>query len=252
MRVTFLGTGTSHGVPMIGCACPVCMSSDPRNNRYRCSVYIEIDGLKLLIDTPPELRLQLLREGIATADAILFTHAHADHVFGLDDCRRFNDINGRGLPVYGSRETMATLRRTFEYVFVPTQIGGGKPQLDLIEVDGRFSIGGVDVTVVPVLHGKLPVCGYKIGGFAYVTDCSAIPDESAELLTGLDTLVLGVLRPEPHETHFSLSEGMAVVEQFKPRRAYFTHISHRMEHGHINSILPPGVELAYDGLRIEV
>lgn len=252
MRVTFLGTGTSHGVPMIGCGCPVCKSTDPRNHRHRCSIYIETDGPRLLVDTPPELRLQLIREDIASADAVLFTHAHADHIFGLDDVRRFNDANGRPLPCYGSEATLATVRKTFEYIFVPTQLGGGKPQLGLIPVDRRFSVGVVDVTVVPVLHGNLPVYGYKIGGLAYVTDCSAIPPESAELLTGLDTLVLGVLRPEPHETHFSLSEGLAVVDQLKPRRAYFTHISHRLEHEHTNDVLPPGVELAYDGLKIEV
>lgn len=252
MRITFLGTGTSHGVPMIGCGCAVCKSTDPRNHRSRCSVLVETDGPKLLIDTPPELRLQLLREDIASADAVLFTHAHADHIFGLDDVRRFNDANGRPLPCYGSEATLATVRRTFEYVFVPTQLGGGKPQLDLIVVDGQLDIEGVQVTTVPVLHGELPVYGYKIGGFAYVTDCSAIPEESAKLLKGLDTLVLGVLRPEPHETHFSLSEGLAVVDQLRPRRAYFTHISHRLEHKRTNAILPPGVELAYDGLKLTI
>jgi phosphoribosyl 1,2-cyclic phosphate phosphodiesterase len=252
MRVTFLGTGTSHGVPIIGCGCPVCRSGDPRNQRHRCSILIEVDGVKLLVDTPPELRIQLLRENIATADAVLFTHAHADHIFGLDDVRRFNDANGRALSCYGSEATLATVRRTFEYVFVPTQLGGGKPQLDLIPVENAFSVGGVGVTIVPVLHGELPVYGYKIGGFAYVTDCSAIPSESAKLLTDLDTLVLGVLRPEPHETHFSLSEGLAVVDQLRPRRAYFTHISHRLDHERTNAILPPGVEMAYDGLKLMI
>lgn len=249
MKVTFLGTGTSHGVPVVGCDCPVCRSSDPKNNRTRCAVYIETDGLKILVDTPPELRLQFLREDISHADAILFTHAHADHIFGLDDVRRINEISHRQIPCYGSRETLDTLRRAFEYVFVPTQLGGGKPQLELIPVEGPFTIGGARIQPVRILHGILPVLGYRIGGFAYLTDCSCIPEESAEMLGGLDTLVLGVLRPEPHETHFSLSQGLAVVDQLKPRQTYFTHLSHRLDHERTNSILPPGVELAYDGLQ---
>lgn len=252
MIVKFLGTGTSHGVPMIGCGCPVCTSDDPRNQRTRCSVFIESGGTTLLIDTPPELRLQLVREGIACADAVLFTHSHADHIFGLDDVRRFNDALDAALPCYGSPETLATIRRAFDYVFVPTQIGGGKPQLELIPVEGCFQAGEVAVTPIPVFHGSLRVLGFRIGGFAYVTDCSEIPPESARLLSGLDTLVLGVLRPEPHETHFSLSQGLAVVDQLKPRRAFFTHISHRLEHERTNAVLPPGIELAYDGLAVTV
>lgn len=252
MIVRFLGTGTSHGVPMIGCDCPVCTSGNPRNQRTRCSVLVECGGARLLIDTPPELRLQLVREGISCADAVLFTHAHADHIFGLDDVRRFNDVLCTALPCYGSRETLATIRRAFDYVFVTTQIGGGKPLLDLVPVDGPFVIEGVEVVPVPVLHGKMSVLGYRIGDFAYVTDCSNIPPGSAALLRELDTLVLGVLRPRPHETHFSLSEGLAVVDELKPKRAFFTHISHRLEHERTNDVLPPGVELAYDGLVVRV
>jgi phosphoribosyl 1,2-cyclic phosphate phosphodiesterase len=237
---------------MIGCGCAVCKSPDPRNQRTRCSIFIEDDHTSLLLDTPPELRVQLLREDIATADAVLFTHAHADHIFGLDDVRRFNDINGCALPCYGSAQTLATVRRAFDYIFVPTQLGGGKPQLDLVPVDGPFEVGGIVVTPVPVMHGSIPIYGYKIGGFAYVTDCSAIPDASMEMLGGLDTLVLGVLRPEPHETHFSVSQGLAVVEKLRPKRTFFTHISHKLDHEHTNSVLPPGVELAYDGLRLTI
>ena len=252
MKVTFLGTGTSHGVPMIGCDCPVCTSTDPRNSRTRTSALVEIDGAHLLIDASPELRLQALREDVRKVDAVLFTHAHADHIFGLDDVRRFNDVSGNSMPCYGSRDTLRTIRRSFEYCFVPSQIGGGKPSLDLIEVDGPFEVLGTEITPVPVFHGELGVLAYRIGDFAYVTDVSMIPDSSAETLRGLDTLVLGVLRPDPHETHFSLDEGLAVVERLGPARAFFTHIAHRLDHEATNALLPEHVRLAYDGLRITV
>jgi phosphoribosyl 1,2-cyclic phosphate phosphodiesterase len=185
-------------------------------------------------------------------DAVLFTHAHADHIFGLDDVRRFNDISGRVMPCYGSRETLDTIRRAFDYVFVPTQVGGGKPSLDLISIEATFDVDGVTVTPIPIFHGRIPVYGYRIGDFAYVTDCSRIPDSSAPFLEGLDTLVLGVIRHEPHETHFSVSEGVAVAERFKPRQTYFTHIAHRLDHEQTNAALPPNVQLAYDGLRISI
>ncbi len=252
MIVTFLGTGTSHGVPMIGCDCAVCTSSDPRNNRTRSSVLVETDGASLLIDTTPELRIQALRENIRRVDAVLFTHAHADHVFGLDDVRRFNDLSGRSMPCYGPEETLVTIRRAFQYVFVPTQLGGGKPSLELIPVTGTFHAAGVWVTPVPVMHGRLHIHGYRIGRFAYVTDCSGIPDGSMALLQDLDTLVLGALRPTPHETHFSVGQAMEVVDMLKPRQAYFTHISHRLDHEMTNASLPPYARLAYDGLRIDL
>lgn len=252
MKVTFLGTGTSHGVPMIGCDCAVCRSDNPRNKRTRASVLVEIDGVNLLIDTTPELRIQTLREEIRHVDAVLFTHAHADHIFGLDDVRRFNDLSGNAMPCYGSAETLKTIRRVFEYVFVPTQVGGGKPALDLIEVDTLFNIREVSIQPVQVLHGKLNVLGYRIGGFAYVTDVSCIPESSMQLLTGLDALVLGVLRPQPHETHFSLAEGLEVVERLQPKSAYFTHIAHKLDHETTNASLPPHIRLSYDGLRIDL
>ncbi len=252
MTVTFLGTGTSHGIPVIGCSCRVCTSENPRNMRTRCAVFVDCGPTKLLIDTPPELRLQLVRERISCADAVLFTHAHADHIFGLDDVRRFNHFLRSALPCYGSEQTLRTIRRAFDYVFVPTQVGGGKPLLDLICVDSAFQVQEVSVTPIPVLHGELPVLGYRIGGFAYVTDCSRIPRQSLDLLRGLDTLVLGVLRPEANETHFSLSEGLAVVGELKPKRAWFTHVSHRLEHEQANASWPPDVQLAYDGLTVEI
>lgn len=250
MKVTFLGTGTSHGIPMIACDCAVCRSDDPRNKRTRASALVEVDGASLLIDTPPDFRAQVLRENIRRIDAILFTHAHSDHVFGLDDVRRFNDLSGTVMPCYGSEQTLRTIRRAFQYVFVPTQVGGGKPALDLIPVRAPFTANGTAITPVQVLHGKLKVLGYRIGDFAYVTDVSCIPDTSMELLRGLDVLVLGVLRPLPHETHFSVDEGLGVVEALRPKSAYFTHIAHKLDHEATNAGLPPHVRLAYDGLQI--
>lgn len=252
MKVTFLGTGTSHGVPMIGCNCPVCCSDDPRDKRTRSSVLVEVDGRSLVIDTTPEFRVQVLRENVRRVDAVLFTHAHADHVFGLDDVRRFNEMSGREMPCYGSQDTLTTLRRAFDYVFVPTQLGGGKPSLELIEIDGQFEVAGVSVIPIPIFHGELPIHGYRIGNFAYVTDCSAIPAPSLELLQGLDVLVLGVLRHEPHETHFCLGEGLEIVERLRPRRAFFTHIAHKLGHEATNATLPEAVRLAWDGLQLDI
>jgi len=250
MKVTFLGTGTSHGIPMIGCDCEVCTSTNPKNHRTRSSVIVEVNEKNLLIDTTPEFRIQILRENIRRIDSVLFTHAHADHIFGLDDIRRFNDLSGTSIYCYGNEETLKTIRRAFDYVFVPTQIGGGKPSLELVPVDGPFETEGVEIIPIPIMHGRLKILGYRIGDFAYITDCSSLPDSSADLLLNLDTLVLGVLRPQPHETHFSVSEGLAVVEKLQPNRTFFTHISHRLEYRHTNDVLPPNVQLAYDGLQI--
>lgn len=250
MRVTFLGTGTSHGIPMIGCDCSVCRSNDPHNKRTRASVYIEEGEAALLIDTPPELRIQVIREGIRRVDAVLFTHAHADHMFGLDDVRRFNDISGHPMACYGMESTLGTVRQAFEYAFVPTQNGSSKPAIDLVPIESDFSVAGVDVRPVPVVHGRMKVLGYRIGDFAYVTDVSHIPEPSMEMLCGLEVLVLGVLRPQPHETHFSVGEGLEAIEALKPRTAYFTHVSHKLDYESTNSWLPSNVRLAYDGLQI--
>lgn len=250
MNVTFLGTGTSHGVPMIGCDCPVCRSDDPKDKRTRCSALVEANGASLLIDTPPELRIQVLREDVRHIDAVLFTHAHADHVFGLDDVRRFNDLGGKSMPCYGNAATLATVRQAFEYVFVPTQQGGGKPSLDLMPVDHEFIVNGVEVQPVKVMHGKLHILGYRIGGFAYLTDVSRIPEHSMDTLANLDVLVIGVIRHQPHETHFCVPEALEVVARLKPKRAFFTHIAHKLGHKETNASLPPHIRLAYDGLRI--
>ncbi len=253
-RVVFLGTGTSHGVPVIGCDCAVCTSPDPRDRRTRSSILVEWEGRNILVDTATELRLQALRENLRRVDAILFTHSHADHICGLDDVRRFNQLQRASLPCYGNRETLDNLTRQFWYVFADTQKGGGKPQLDLIPVEpGQpLSVLGLEVRPIPVLHGRLPVLGYRFGDLAYVTDVSEIPVESLALLEGLDVLVLDALRWRPHPTHFSVEQALAVVERVRPDRAYFTHICHDLGHVETNQKLPPGVELAYDGLAIEL
>lgn len=236
---------------MIGCHCSVCTSSDPHNKRTRTSALIEVGGKHILIDATPELRLQCLANNVQRVDAVLFTHAHADHIFGLDDIRRFNELQRSSIPCYGSVETLETIKRAFEYIFVPTQVGGGKPKIDLIEVNGLFEASGVSIMPIPALHGEMPILGYRIGKLGYVTDCSYMPDESKQLLKGLDVLILGVLRREYHSTHLTLEQGIALTQELAPKRAYFVHMSHGLDHDHTNRDLPEGIELAYDGLSVD-
>ena len=252
MQATFLGTGTSHGIPVIGCRCPVCTSGDPRNQRTRCSLVVRTGRATLLIDTATELRLQAVREGLAQVDAVLFTHPHADHIGGMDDLRRFNEIQGRAMPCYGNLFTLDEIRKRFDYIFRETQLGGGKPQLELHQVEGTaFALCGLAIQPVPIWHGRLPILGYRFADFAYLTDCSEIPVESLPLLQGLEVLVLGALRYRPHPTHFSLAQALEVVMRLQPRRALFTHICHDLDHQAVNATLPEGIELAHDGLSVE-
>lgn len=266
MKITVLGSGTSHGVPAIGCDCGVCRSTDPRDRRTRPSIRIEIaDGeaagrvpfagavRSILVDTSTDLRAQALANDVRRVDAILFTHTHADHVFGLDDVRRFNQMQKGAIACYGDAPTVASLRRMFSYVFdPPTQVGGGLPQLTLFPLAGVFSLGGVEVVPVTVLHGVLPVLGFRIGSFAYLTDCNRIPDASWPLLAGVRTLIIDALRQRPHSTHFSVSEAIEASQRIGASRTYFTHISHDLPHAATNAQLPAGVELAYDGLTLEI
>jgi phosphoribosyl 1,2-cyclic phosphate phosphodiesterase len=237
---------------MIGCTCSVCTSSNPYNRRLRTSAMIEVSGLHILVDTSPELRLQCIINNIRHVDAVLFTHAHADHIFGLDDIRRFNEIQGTSIPCYGSAGTLATIRKAFEYIFIQTQEGGGKPKIDLNEVSESFNIGNVVITPIPAMHGDVPVYGYRIGNLAYVTDCSEIPIESKALLKGLDLLVLGVLRKRSHDTHFTLDQGVALVHELAPKHTCFVHMSHSLDHEETNQQLPLGMELAYDGMTVDI
>ena len=253
-RLTFLGTGTSHGVPMIGCTCAVCQSSDPRDNRTRPSIYIEVDdGPAVLVDTSTDLRQQALMRKVHRVDAILFTHSHADHVMGFDEVRRFNALSGQPIPAYADARTSADLRRMFSYVFdLPQDKGGGIPQLTLSTIDGAFNVAGLRVQPVPLMHGSRPVLGFRFGACAYLTDCNAIPERSWSLLEDLDVLVLDALRHRPHPTHFTVAQALAVVDRLKPRRTYFTHICHDLAHAATNQALPASVELAYDGLALTI
>lgn len=289
MNILVLGSGTSHGVPMIGCRCEVCTSTDPHNIRFRPSILVRHAGRAILVDTTPELRLQALTFDVRSIDAVLYTHTHADHIMGLDDLRRFNDLSGREMPVYGDDETLTDIRRIFPYIFKETQPGGGKPRLTLHPVERNFTLFGLRIRSFYVLHGRLPVLAYRfdsspvddeggpsqsaqvVGGesadlgltlrdaartpvqsrgrsIAYVTDVSAIPPDSLELLRGLDVLVLDAVRFEPHATHFGLYQALDVIAEVKPTQAYLTHLSHHFDHEKVNAQLPAGVELAYDGL----
>jgi phosphoribosyl 1,2-cyclic phosphate phosphodiesterase len=267
MRITLLGTGTSHGVPAIGCDCAVCHSTDPRDHRTRPSILIDLqdnEGTRLrspiasavryvLVDTATDLRAQALTHDVRRVDAILFTHSHADHIFGLDEVRRYNVLQRTAIGCYGDRKTLGDLKRVFSYIFdTPPEVGGGVPHLGLFPIEGRFSLGGVEFVPVPLMHGPTPILGYRIGSFAYLTDCNHIPDDSWPLLEGVRTLVLDALRDRPHSTHFSVAEALEVVDRLAPDRSYFTHICHDLPHAATCARLPAGVELAYDGLVLEI
>ncbi|MDM8008141.1 MAG: MBL fold metallo-hydrolase [Phycisphaerae bacterium] len=252
-RIVILGTGTSHGVPMIGCTCPVCTSSDPRDKRTRTSVAVETAGRSFLIDTPPELRTQCLACNITRVDAVLYTHSHADHIVGLDDLRRFNALQKAPIPCYGDAHTLRDLHRMFPYAFQDMpDYPSAKPHLEMIEVDGAFELLGVRVVPIPLFHGKLPVLGFRIGPFAYCTDCNQIPDESMALLQGLKVLILDGLRRRPHPTHFNLEQAVEAARRIGARQTFFTHIAHELAHEATNAELPPGMALAHEGQVIEI
>jgi phosphoribosyl 1,2-cyclic phosphate phosphodiesterase len=254
LQITFLGTGTSHGVPMIGCECATCLSNDPRDRRLRPSLLIRADdGTSLLVDAGPDLRVQALTHRIHRLDAVAFTHGHADHILGLDDVRRYNSLMKRPMPLYGDRVTLDEIKRMFGYAFDPnTPKGGGIPQLDLIEVDGPFTVGSLRILPVPIWHGKRLILGFRVGRFAYLTDCSGIPDDSWPLLQAVEIVVLDALRHTPHPTHFTLEEAVAAARRIAPRQAYFTHMCHDLPHAATNAHLPADMALAYDGLQLNV
>lgn len=252
LTVTFLGTGTSTGVPVVGCRCRVCTSPDAKNKRLRQSVKVESGGRTFLIDTTPDLRLQLLRDPIPRLDFILFTHSHSDHIMGLDDIRPFNFRQREPIHAFASTHTARAIRRAFSYIWNDSQIGGGKPQLDLHEVDGAFTHEGVHIVPIPVLHGEWTILGYRIGPFAYITDTNGIPDDSLRLLEGIEVLALDGLRPAPpHPTHFTIDEAIVAARRIGPRQTYLIHLTHDVDHDEYDATLPEGVNLAYDGLRLE-
>jgi len=258
VKLTFLGTGTSFGVPQLGCGCAVCRSPDPRDRRTRVGAAVETDaGAVLLIDTPPELRLQLLRAGITRVDAVLYTHGHADHTHGIDDLRAITAREGTHLPVYGARDTLHGLARKFAYIFddaIKPLPGTTKPQARAIElVAGETTrIAGVNVTAVPVPHGPVTVFAYRIGALAYVTDAKRVPPESIALLHGARVLVVNALFRRPHPSHLSLEEALHVAEAVGAERTYLTHLTHDNFHAALAAELPAGVEPAYDDLTITV
>ncbi len=252
-RLTFLGTGTSHGVPMIGCECTTCRSEDPRDRRWRPSALLDLpDGLSVLIDTTPDLRSQALAYGVRRVDAVLFTHAHADHIFGLDELRRYNALQRSAIPCFASAPTARSLRRTFDYIFGVSDAGmGSVPRLELFTIGGVFSLGRSIVRPLSLLHGRDPILGFRVGSLAYLTDCSAIPAATWPELTDLDVLVLDALRDREHPTHLNVAQAVALAARIGARSTFFTHMSHDLPHAATCARLPAGVQLAYDGLSLE-
>lgn len=255
MKLTFLGTGTSSGVPMIGCSCPVCRSLDYRDQRLRVSVHLEAAGRSLVIDTGPDFRQQMLRARISQLDGILYTHEHKDHTAGLDDVRAFNFRQQQEMPIFAEPRVIEQLKREFAYVFAEHKYPG-VPQVSLHPIaddQQPFDALGLAVQPLRALHYKLPVLGFRIGDLAYLTDANRLPASTMAQLRGADTIVLNALRHEPHISHFTLSEAVAILQELKPRRAYLTHISHQLgRHHEVEATLPPWVRLAYDGLVVEV
>ena len=254
-----MGSGTSHGVPMIGCQCDVCLSANPKNRRFRPSILVSHQNQHILVDTTPEMRLQCLAWDVRQVDAVLYTHTHADHLFGLDDLRRFNHLSGKPMPIYGDANTLDDIRRSFPYIFEETQAGGGKPDLRLHLVESNFELLGLQIQSFYVLHGRLPVLSYRFDqpetadsparSAAYVTDVNQIPPDSMAKLNGLDLLILDAVRFEPHSTHFGLYEALEIIAHLKPKQTYLTHLSHAFDHDKVNADLPECVQLAFDGLK---
>jgi phosphoribosyl 1,2-cyclic phosphate phosphodiesterase len=250
LKVTFLGTGTSQGVPVIACNCSVCSSSNSKDNRLRTSVWIETDQLSLIIDSGPDFRFQVLRAGISTLDAILFTHQHRDHIAGLDDVRSFNFKQKMAMPVYGNELVLDQIRREFHYVFENKY--PGIPQLEIHQIDNNpFQIKNLNITPIHVLHHKLPVFGFRIQDFTYITDANTIPEKEIDKIRGSKTLVINALQKDDHLSHFTLDEALKVIEEIQPEKAFLTHISHNMGlHDEVSKELPSNIFLAYDGLSI--
>jgi phosphoribosyl 1,2-cyclic phosphate phosphodiesterase len=251
--ITVLGSGTSTGVPTIGCRCEVCTSTDPRDNRLRPSILVRYAGRGILIDTTPDFRTQALRAPIERVDAILYTHAHADHILGLDDVRPFNYRQRAEIPIYAMRETLNDIRRVFRYAFEPEPKQTSIPRLKLHPIEDQpFDLFGLPITPLRVKHGEATILGFRFGSAAYITDQSDIPETTKEKLQNLDVLFLDALRHKPHPTHSTVAQSLKWVEELKPRRTFFTHICHDLGHAATEATLPLGVRLAYDGLEIVV
>ncbi|MCB0490201.1 MAG: MBL fold metallo-hydrolase [Cyclobacteriaceae bacterium] len=253
MKVTFLGTGTSQGVPVIGCDCEVCQSLDYRDKRLRTSVHIEIDDHSFVIDTGPDFRQQMLRERIQKLDFVLFTHSHKDHTAGLDDVRAFNFKQNMDMPLYGIEQVLTQLKTEYYYAFLEKKYPG-TPQLQLNEIDDApFKVHGLEITPLPVQHLHMPVFGFRIGDFSYITDANHMPENTMERLKGTKVLVLNALQKEPHISHFNLEEAIEMAGKIGASKTYFTHISHKLGlHKEISNELPANIQLAYDGLTVSL
>lgn len=284
MRITFLGTGTSHGVPVIGCTCAVCVSANPKNRRNRIGVWLHDGpepagrdlsggehpsptaasgappapesrtgrGQSAVIDVSSEFRTAALAYGLKHVDFVMLTHGHSDHVSGLDDLRIFSQTSGKAIPIYSDARTLKEIRSRFAYAFnPPKEYGGGTPQYDLREVTGAFQQGGWRITPLPVMHGPEPILGYRVNDFAFITDVTVIPESTLALLGGLDVLVLDCLRKKPHSTHLSLDQAVAYAKRIRAKRTYLIHLTHELEHEETESGLPAEIRVAYDGLELE-
>ncbi|MFO8057536.1 MAG: MBL fold metallo-hydrolase [bacterium] len=254
MRVTVLGCGTSTGVPVIGCPCDVCRSTDPRNHRSRSSIVVSENGQNVLVDTAPELRYQALATGITTVDAVLYTHDHADHIFGMDELRTFNFIMGRSIPVYGNEKVINRIRNVFDYIWDPSAPqGGGLPMITTTLMDGDLEVADMRIRPLSLWHGRQIILGFKFGEtLAYMTDCSQVPEETMEEVRGTPVIIIDALRYRPHTTHFSVDQALEVIKELSPERAYLTHLSHSLDYNRLRSELPDGVEPAYDGLEVNL
>jgi phosphoribosyl 1,2-cyclic phosphate phosphodiesterase len=254
MRITVLGSGTSSGVPTVGCSCPTCTSPDPRDKRLRTSIWVQCRGTSVVVDTSNDFRTQCLRAGIDRLDGVLYTHHHFDHIAGFDDIRAFNFVQRRPMSVYAMPETLATVRRIFEYAFRASGPGeSSAPVVDVHEIlDDPFTIGAIPFQPLELYHGRMRVNGYRIGSFAYCTDCNLLSDSARELLRGIDVLILDGLRYTSHPTHFTIDEAIAVARELGAGQTYLTHIAHDVRHEEGNAGLPNGIELAYDGLEIDL
>ena len=254
MKVTIMGCGTSTGVPVIGCPCDVCTSGDPRNHRTRSSIVVSSNGGNILVDTAPDLRYQSLATGLTRIDAVLYTHDHADHIFGMDELRTFNFVMGKAIPVYGNEKVIKRIRNVFEYVWDPgAPKGGGLPMIQTNIINGDMKIAGIPVKPLTLMHGKQPILGFLFGDqVAYMTDCNHIPEETMELVKGVPLAIIDGLRHRPHNTHYSVGEAVAALEKIGPKRALLTHLSHSLDYDRLRDDLPEWVEPAYDTMVIDI
>ncbi len=252
MKITFLGTGTSQGIPVINCECAVCKSNNPKNKRLRASVLVETESVTILIDTSPDFRQQLLRKKVKRIDAVLYTHVHADHIFGFDDLRRFNWLQKERIPIYGNTNSINHLADNFTYAFGTGDLMPGVPNLEANIINDSLTIGDLNIAPIPLMHGEQEIFGYRINDFAYCTDVSLIPESSYSLLSNLDAIVLDTLREKPHPTHLSLNQAIEIAKIVKAKQTYFTHMNHCIDHDIHGVSLPENIQLSYDGLEIEI